>query len=60
MLEDKSPSGAGLSVDNPIPVGAKVKIKGGRIEFSGTVRYCRRKHLKYLVGIRRDTTENAQ
>jgi hypothetical protein len=58
MLEDRSRSGAGISVNKPIPVGAKVKIQGKRLDLSGTVRYCRREQLKYLVGIQYDRPED--
>jgi hypothetical protein len=58
MLEDRSHSGAGISVNKPIPVGAKVKILGKRLDFSGTVRYCRREQLKYFVGIQGDGSKD--
>jgi hypothetical protein len=54
LLEDRSLSGVGISVVNPIPAGIKVKIWGRRRELAGVVRYCRRGGLKYLVGIRLD------
>jgi len=59
MLEDRSRSGAGISVNKPIPVGAQVKILGKRVDLSGTVRYCRREQLKYLVGIQYDRPEDS-
>jgi hypothetical protein len=58
MLEDRSRSGAGISVRKPIPVGAKVKIVGKRLDFSGTVRYCRREQFKYLAGILVDVPQD--
>ena len=57
MLEDRSRSGAGISVYAPIPVGARVKIKGPRVDLSGTVRYCKGKNIRYLVGIKYDAAE---
>jgi hypothetical protein len=54
MLEDRSLSGAGISVDKPIPVGTRVKIRGNRSELVGIVRYCYRERFKYLIGIRFD------
>jgi hypothetical protein len=59
MLEDRSPSGAGISVSKPIPVGTKVKISGKRRELAGVVRYCRRAELSYLVGIKLDEVDAA-
>jgi hypothetical protein len=58
MLEDRSRSGAGISINKPIPVGAKVKIVGKRLDLSGTVRYCRREQFKYFVGIQYDRPED--
>lgn len=58
MLEDRSLSGAGISVTKPIPVGAKVKVQGRRVDFSGTVRYCRREQFKYLAGILVDVPQD--
>lgn len=60
MLEDRSRSGAGISVFEPIPVGARVKITGPRLDLSGTVRYCRSKNLRYLIGIQYDNVEKAK
>jgi hypothetical protein len=59
MLEDRSRSGAGISVNKPIPVGAKVKIRGKRRELVGIVRYCRREEFNYFVGIHYDGAEDA-
>lgn len=60
MLEDRSRSGAGISVNKPIPVGARVKILGKRVDLSGTVRYCRKEQLKYLVGIQYDAPQDLE
>jgi hypothetical protein len=54
MLEDRSRSGAGISISKASPVGTKVKISGKRRELAGVVRYCRRVELSYLVGIKLD------
>src|SRR5579862_4977099 len=51
LLEDRSRSGAGISVDNPIPVGANVKIRGRHRELAGVVRHCRREDMRYILGI---------
>ena len=59
MLEDRSRSGAGISVYAPVPVGARVKVTGPRMELSGTVRYCKRKNVRYLLGIQYDVAERA-
>jgi hypothetical protein len=60
MLEDRSRSGAGISVFAPIPVGARVKVTGPRVDLSGTVRYCKGKNIRYLVGIQYDVVEKAK
>ena len=53
-MEDTSPSGACIRLKMPIGVGAIVKIKSHREEFSGTTRYCRREGGDYVLGIHRN------
>ncbi len=57
LLEDRSLSGFGISVPEPIAIGTKVKVRGRLRELSGIVRYCRPKGVTYLVGIRLDETD---
>jgi hypothetical protein len=42
----------------PISIGAKLKIKWHREEFSGIAKYCRRDGGDYVLGIQRETPEN--
>ena len=57
-IEDTSRSGACIRVPVPINVGAKLKIKWHREEFSGVAKYCRRDGADYVLGIQRETSEN--
>jgi hypothetical protein len=41
-IEDTSRSGACIRVSVPISIGAKLRIKWHREEFSGIAKYCRR------------------
>jgi hypothetical protein len=54
MLEDRSPSGAGISLRKPIPAGTKVKIQENNRELAGIVRYCRPEEFGYFLGVRLD------
>ena len=51
FMEDRSKSGAGLSVRNEIPPGTRVKLIVNRQEFAAIVRNCRRFAMEYRVGI---------
>ena len=51
LLEDRSRSGVGITVLDPIAIGAKVRIRGRVQELAGTVRHCRLKGAKYFIGI---------
>ncbi len=57
LLEDRSLSGVGISVPDPIAIGSKVKVRGRSRELAGTVRHCRFKGPNYFVGIRLDTED---
>lgn len=55
VLEDISPLGACVQVDEPIPTGAAISIvvkNGDTPRFPGHVSYCIRRELGYFVGIR--------
>jgi hypothetical protein len=54
MLEETSPHGACLRLNEPIRVGSKVTVKWMREQFSGTVRHSYRHDSRYVLGIERD------
>jgi hypothetical protein len=54
LVEDRSLCGLGISVPNPIPIGAKVQVRGRSKELAGVVRHCHAKGVNYLIGIRLD------
>ena len=58
-IEDTSRSGACIRVSAPISVGARLKIKWHREEFSGIAKYCRRDGGDYVLGIQRETNGTA-
>ncbi len=58
-IEDTSRSGVCIRVSVPIHVGATLKIKWHREEFSGIAKYCRRDGMDYVFGIQRMASENA-
>lgn len=51
LLEDRSRSGVGISVPEPIAVGTRVRIRGRVRELRGMVRHCRYWRGKYFVGV---------
>ena len=57
LLENRSRSGVGITVTDPIPVGARVKFHGRGKERAGIVRYCRPGGLSFLVGIQLDEAD---
>jgi hypothetical protein len=56
-IEDTSLSGACIRVGVPIGVGARLRVKWHREEFSGIAKYCRRDGGDYVLGIQRETSE---
>jgi PilZ domain len=54
LVEDRSLSGLGITVPDPIPIGTKVQVRGRAKELLGSVRHCRAKGINYLIGIRLD------
>ena len=54
MLEETSPLGACVRMQEPIRVGSKITVKWQREQFSGTVRHFKRDESDYIVGIARD------
>jgi PilZ domain len=59
LIEDRSRSGAGVTVDEPIPVGTIVKIRGRRRELAAVVKYCFRKSMRYVVGVEYEQADEA-
>ncbi len=55
MLEETSPLGACLRLQEPIRVGSRVTVKWRREQFSGTVRHFKKAESDYILGIQRDT-----
>jgi hypothetical protein len=51
-LEDLSPSGCRLLLDQPIPETTATVIRCGKTEFQGTVRYCRSSDIGFDLGIK--------
>ncbi len=51
-LVDLSPSGLGMELTTPLPVGARVSIDLGYGTVGGEIRYCERKVERYRAGIR--------
>jgi hypothetical protein len=58
-IVNKSLSGACVRVKTRIDAGSKLRIQSRWDEFSGRARYCRSDGQEYLVGIQRETGENA-
>ena len=54
-LEDISPSGLCLQVDEPIPVYSVVRIRYPSGEYTGVVRYCQFKKIGHFVGVQFET-----
>jgi hypothetical protein len=53
-LEDISPSGACLQLEQSLPVGARLALRLGRRTFRGQVRYCVYHEIGYFAGIEFD------
>lgn len=59
MLEDKSPSGAGIFVRDAIAAGTRIKVREKNNERAGVVRYCRPDQTGFFIGVKYDTREGA-
>jgi hypothetical protein len=53
-LEDISPSGACMQLEEAVPPGARVCLRLGRYRFRGQVLYVRRNEIGYFAGVRFD------
>ncbi len=51
LLEDISPSGACLQLEQPAPLGAWIRWRTEEHEFSGRIRYCVYREIGYFVGV---------
>ena len=52
VLEDRSPSGAGIRLRAPLELGVTVQVSGPRQYFSAIVQHCRRDGYTYFAGLR--------
>jgi hypothetical protein len=51
LLEDISPSGACLQLEEAAPVGASITWKLAGYSFAGKIRYCAYREIGYFVGV---------
>jgi ribulose bisphosphate carboxylase small subunit len=51
LLEDISPSGACLQLDDAAPLGAEIRWRSRQNEFVGRVRYCLYREIGYFIGV---------
>jgi len=51
LLEDISPSGVCLQLENAIPLGTEVQWDCPKQSFSGCVRYCVYREIGFFVGV---------
>jgi PilZ domain len=51
LLEDISPSGACLQLENSVPQGAEIRWACPTREFTGIVRYCVYREIGYFIGV---------
>ena len=54
LLEDICASGACLQTEVPVPVGAEVRWRTRKHEFTGQVRYCEYREIGYFVRVELD------
>ena len=54
VLEDISPCGACVLLEEPLPVGDRVVLVCRRCHFRGTVRYCVHHEIGYFAGVQFD------
>jgi len=53
-LEDISPSGACLQLEQAVAPGARISLQLGRHRFTGVIRYCVHQPLGYFAGVQFD------
>ena len=55
LLEDISPTGACLQLEQAVPVGAEIWWDGPKQKFAGRVQYCAFREIGYFVGVAFET-----
>ena len=55
LLEDISPSGACLQMENPVPLGVEIRWQSPKRQFTGHVQYCVYREIGYFVGVQFDS-----
>jgi hypothetical protein len=50
-LEDISPSGACIQLEEPLPTDASVRLTCRRVRLQGTVKYCIHNEIGYFAGV---------
>jgi hypothetical protein len=58
MLEDISPSGAGIRIAKAINVGSRLDVRWHKESFSGTVKHCRPAGFDFVLGIQKDPAQD--
>ncbi len=58
-IEDTSPSGACVRVKHPFTIGSRVTIKWSREQFSAVARNCKQDGRDFLLGVKREASENS-
>ncbi len=53
-LEDKSPGGLSVSMNEPMGDGSHVTVRWGTEQVQGLVTNCRRQNDTYIVGVKRE------
>ena len=56
ILEDISPSGACLQMEEPVPLGVEIRWDPTKQKFRGYVRYCVYREIGYFVGVEFDAS----
>ena len=54
LLEDISPSGACLQLENAVPLASEIRWASPKQQFTGHVRYCVYREIGYFVGVEFD------
>lgn len=54
ILEDISPSGACVQVDDPVVKGSQIRIQADQWKVEGEVRYCVYREIGYYIGVHLD------
>jgi hypothetical protein len=60
ILEDRSRGGVSLRMKNAIQSGSHVTVKSGTLQYSGTVKNCRRDKGTFITGVKLDPREEPE